>query len=91
MLQQSARSKPPANPMLFVTPAGRACAEAVLRAVTRWEEKTLAEVVDAVRNDFGSVTERTVSRYLALFARRGVIIKLGENVPYLYRKQKVGT
>lgn len=85
----SRSSRPiPTNPMLFVTGPGRACAEAVLRAVSRYEEKTLAEIHDAVLNDYGTVTLRTVSRYLSIFARRGVIAKMGEATPHLYTRKR---
>ena len=64
----------------------QAIAESIMRYLGRGIEATLGEIVRYVRNDYGHVSERSVSRYLAALTRHGAVARTGSPTAYMYAR-----
>ncbi len=62
-----------------------ALSESILRALGRGQELVLGDVMSKVRSDYGTVSRRSVLRYLAAMARRGDVRRDGKPRCFVYR------
>lgn len=64
----------------------QALADSILRALGRGQELRLRDVGNYVRNDYGTVSWRAISRYLSAMVRRGDVLAGGVRNNHSYQR-----
>lgn len=74
---------------IYVSQGSSTLVQSILKALGRGLlELGLQDIHRKVKNDYGEVTDRSISRHLETLVRHGDVIRLGDNVPYLYKRAR---